>query len=336
MANMEIGYYDIADGGLQHTYAIMTTNSGAKVKFPCYGGTNGDNKKFPVEFWSPDSCNSKKKGKSQQCDETIARQLTQWILLNVDPKRTNYDRVIDSSGIIYGVTGVCHQMCNTILCSTNVDNPPRAGVNWPISFDLSKLVYGFRGAVYPSLFSFASRDKLITDMIKIYQKYNKQYATDGDNISKSAISDAESEARKLEAGSEDAIIWRLENGYDKNALKELLESDFNARRGLGLDETYGHFDELSLMYQKMMNEKNKMDHELIEENVNKRVYADEIRQILQKGAARLLEIVGEEEFERILGCKPGELKTDIIEVDKVPDFSDDKYKGLVSKFRRKV
>jgi hypothetical protein len=333
MATIQIGYYELS-AGAQHTYAIMKADNDSKVKFPCYGGTNGDSLKFPVSFWSPDSCGSDDKGTLQNCDEKIARQLAQWVPIATDFTRTEYDRITDASGILYGVTGVCHQMCNTILCSSNVGNPPRAGVNWPPSFKTSKFVYGFRGAVYPPPFSFVNRDKLITDMIKIYQDFNRQHEIDGDNISQSAIRDAESEAEKLEFESEDAVIWRLKNGYDEHALEELLESDVNARRGVRLYRTRKYFDEVSLMYQEMMNNKNEVDCELIGSHVHGNDYANEIHDILRRGVFRYADIVGEEEFERIFECKPSEIQTNIIEADKVPDFSHDKYKRLVSKFAR--
>jgi hypothetical protein len=335
MAKIEIGYYELG-GNTQHTYAKMTTDNNLKVKFPCYGGTNGDDIKFPVTFWSPDSCNSKKMGEKLDCDDKIARQLAQWVPIETDFTRTDYDRITDASGIVYGLTGVCHQMCNTILCSSNVGNPPRAGVNWPPSLAASKFVYGFRGAVYPPPFSFVSRDKLITDMIKIYQNFNQQHEIDGDNISNSAIRDAEHDAEQLESEAEDALINRLKHGYDENALEELLENDVKARYGLRLYKKNKFFTPVSSMYQEMMNSKNEVDCELIGGNIHGKDYAAEIHEILQRGASRYLDIVGEEEFERVFGSKPNELQTDIIEADKVPDFSNDQYVRLAGKFAGKI
>jgi len=149
---MRIGYYDLDKFAGEHTYAIMDQLHGSyPVEFHCYGGVNGKNKKYPANFYSQ---SKNRLEKELPCNPAVARVLASWSH-EIDWAKTKYNEggkklkgtfgLGDSSGLVYGVTGVCHQMCNTILCATNPDKPLMAAVNWPNSFPISRFFFGIRG-----------------------------------------------------------------------------------------------------------------------------------------------------------------------------------------------
>ena len=152
VGTMRIGYYDLDKFSGEHTYAIMEQKHGSHpVRFYCYGGITGKNNKYPVEFYSQ---TQNRLGKELPCNPAVARVLSSWSA-NIDWAKTDYNEgskdtkstfgLGDSSGLVYGVTGVCHQMCNTILCATNPDKPLMAAINRPGSFPISRFFFGIRG-----------------------------------------------------------------------------------------------------------------------------------------------------------------------------------------------
>ncbi len=99
-------YWDIAD----HTFVICNVDSsGDPLQFHCYGGVSGSHQTYPAI--------------TGRGDHRLAKAIC---CFNPDESRTDFDhktggRLLlgDCCGIIYGVTGVCHQMANRILASSN-------------------------------------------------------------------------------------------------------------------------------------------------------------------------------------------------------------------------
>lgn len=155
MSTMQAGYYDLSGAQfLHHAFAIVD----GRINFQCYGGTTGDNRVFPAEFWTPIRFISKPLGKSLPCSAYVARGLAEFGIPS-DLSRTDYDRksggylnLGDCSGIVYAFNGVCHQMCNVITIATTSDQPGDiswAPVNWPPSLSASWLLYSYRGTITP-------------------------------------------------------------------------------------------------------------------------------------------------------------------------------------------
>ena len=101
------GYYKIVIKYVYHAYLIVD-DGGQKVRFKCHLGTAGFDDHYPAVIG--------------QGDLKLAR-----IICTFDPNdiRNSYGGIFsrnlpkDTSGIYYGLTGICHQMANRLLYSSN-------------------------------------------------------------------------------------------------------------------------------------------------------------------------------------------------------------------------
>lgn len=153
-ATLEVGYYNcFGTKYAQHTFGHATKGA-EKVWFDCYGG-HGSNKGrvFPAEFRKPVFWRSRSHTGVFRVDVNLA--LARGICCG-DPfdKRTVYDHKTggklpfwypmgDCSGLVYGITGVCHQMCSRIAMSSG--NGTKSLINRPPSFEKTYFLYGYWG-----------------------------------------------------------------------------------------------------------------------------------------------------------------------------------------------
>jgi len=149
------GYYPTDTVG-EHTYLFIARDDGSEVALTCYGGArkDGGNKNvYPATLWSPYIVGSRSVGKEVRINTKLAVAIATY-QHGVKEIRARYDRrsggwmnLGDCSGLIYGVSGVCHQMCNRILTATQpVGSTLYAPVNWPPSLSATYWTYGFTGA----------------------------------------------------------------------------------------------------------------------------------------------------------------------------------------------
>ena len=320
MPVLRIGWYPINSNTAQHTYAIMTKDDGKDVRFHCHGGTNDSGNQFPVNFWTPDSFGSKKMGTSFSCNERAARDLATWSY-NVEWSRTDYDRNwIDDAGLVYAVTGVCHQMCNTIACSTNLSNPPRAGVNWPSSFSVSKLVYGFRGCGLSDV-----RNNAIVRFLRTMESFHKEFTFAGIEPSESAVNDLKKRLNEINLPSINALSARLKDGYDKNALSTTA-ADLWGEEALITLKQKPYFESISNEYQSAMNAKNELDNLLVRDQIEHKEYAGKVNALITKLALACAGALSGEEFTQVFSVSVEDAKRGIGIVD--ADFMPESYAGI--------
>ncbi len=163
--NIQAGYYNLAGINLaHHTYAIAEKD-GRRYAMPCFGsfalseherGHTGV--RYPEELWSPSILWSRPQGKMLRANLSVALGMAQFSILQqydwtveewdeywrLNPSISGYS-VSSWAGLIYGITGVCHQACNRILWSTLQGAFIFSPVNWPPSLSASYWVYGFHG-----------------------------------------------------------------------------------------------------------------------------------------------------------------------------------------------
>jgi hypothetical protein len=136
-ANFDAGYYNLEIPGMgwaQHTF-VVASSEGTRVNFQCYGGTSGPHQVFPAELYTPSIYSyTDLKTTHATGNLDLARAIA-----TCDPKaphRPNYNQRTggvtsfgDDCGILYAITGVCHQMAARILyaCRVGIEAP----IVWP-------------------------------------------------------------------------------------------------------------------------------------------------------------------------------------------------------------
>lgn len=121
-------YWDRAD----HAYVKCDVDGSSNtLKFHCYGGLSGPHGTYPA--------------KTGRGDHRLAKAIC---CFNPDEPRTDFGKkkggrllLGDCCGIIYGVTGVCHQMANRILSASSAGLMTSAAGYW-----LSVTAYGPYGS----------------------------------------------------------------------------------------------------------------------------------------------------------------------------------------------
>lgn len=162
---LRAGYYNLSGVEIaQHTYA-MVSRQGQTYALPCFGsfatqeGQRGHSGvQYPAEMWTPWILWSRSKGFELPANLLVALGMAQfsispgydwtendWDAYWRDNPGLNGYSVGSWAGIVYGITGVCHQACNRILWSTTKGNFLDTAVNWPPSLSASYWVYGFHG-----------------------------------------------------------------------------------------------------------------------------------------------------------------------------------------------
>jgi hypothetical protein len=157
------GYYDAFQvQNIDHTYALID-HQGELYAFPCYGqvarheGEFGiKNVKYPVDLWTPYMLGSQNVGSSLPANLFVALGMAQFTRTPAYNHRLSdwieyWKKMPDGAacwgGIVYGVSGVCQQVCNRVLWSTREKDFTYCPVNWPPSFSASYWVYGYYGKI---------------------------------------------------------------------------------------------------------------------------------------------------------------------------------------------
>ncbi|MEO8673619.1 MAG: hypothetical protein ABI411_20085 [Tahibacter sp.] len=159
------GYYNLGGADVaHHTYAIVERN-GVSYALPCFGSfsvTEGERGntgvRYPADMWSPWILGSRNQGSALPANLSVALGIAQfnlspetdWRSADWDEYWRNHPRLNGYSpscwaGVVYGITGVCHQTCNRILWSSCIGGFFFGPVNWPASLSASYWVYGFHG-----------------------------------------------------------------------------------------------------------------------------------------------------------------------------------------------
>lgn len=311
---MQVGYYSGAFGvqDFHHSFAIVDGN----INFQCYGGIYGDEKSvrvFPADFWTPVVLFSKNLGKALFCNNSAPRALAEF-QIPTDFTRTNYDRksggylnLGDCSGQVYGVTGVCHQMCNIITIAMDVQSLLLAPVNWPPSLSLSMWVYSFRGNAISPLIAIIQR------LLGILSESKENDFPASDNALNDLYDAYHKELRE-----------QLEKGHlpeERTKYLENLITEITSPNALDLQNLMPSISEADAKFQKV---KNDLDNLLIRGQVGYSEFADTVNKALADMVNRCAEILSPADFEKIFKHKPGEKPFSLIDPNLMPDT----YKGV--------
>jgi hypothetical protein len=298
---MQVGYYALDIGIFEHTYCIMTQNDINKVaKFYCSGGIDGNKNVFPASFYSQDE---KERGKGPiPCNSAVARVLAAWDE-NIEWDREKYNRTTDYAGIHYGIDGVCHQICNTILCATNPEHPMSAYVNWPDSFDISRFFFGIRGDAY-------RRDQAIQELVNVAKNLNKGVDA------KKVLAPVIAETRKIMLGDlQDYLYGKSLEEHRKT----LIWQNIKAANGSLPDDKIGKLvSEILPVDMKLSIEKLDLDNQIIRGSVPKEEYAKNVNHELVELNNRYSELSISPEIKPI--DEKGQLH--VINPDFIPDYKD--------------
>lgn len=163
--SIRAGFYNLGGVDLaHHTYAIAE-KSGRLFAMPCFGsfamheGERGNTGvRFPADLWSATILFPRFLGTALPANLSVALGMAQFTLLpaydwtNGDwddywRRNPSLNGLSPScwAGLVYAITGVCHQACNRILWSSLQGGFLFGPVNWPPSLSASYWVYGFHG-----------------------------------------------------------------------------------------------------------------------------------------------------------------------------------------------
>lgn len=319
MATIQVGWYPINGAKkLHHTFAHMQYQS-KEYAFACYGGTktaNNPGKCYPAKFYEPRW--SKKGGICANVDKIkihpmIAIHLASWSNV-IDTNRTLYNKKTggsiglgDCAGLTYGVGGVCHQMCNTILSASNINDPLNSLINCSPSMKVSKAVYGFRGSL--------GHDKLIKTFVSKLEKY---YA-------KRNISDINSDEldmelykvmKELATNSLANLKGYLANGASPEERMSIIKDMF-VEEDPNDDLTEVIFNSDA----DMMQRKCELDNLLIRGEITAEQYANETNNLFTGLVMLYAEVLGETGFQNVFGDLPDKISYDIIDTGILKDVS---------------
>ncbi len=324
---MTAGYYGVFNtAAAQHTYAFAEAQDNT-YGFPCYGGFaryEGEygNKKvvYPASLWTPSIFNSKNLGTQFTGNLYVALGIARFTL---DP---GYDYTIKdwedwwkthyqfsptcNAGIVYGVMGVCHQVCNRILLATKKDSITSAPVNWPPSQTFTYWIYGFRGMQENLVLLLAS--KLIDIAVKRKAAMNdgelRNISTDDfspETMSMNLLSDYLSDKNKaLESRKQEATSM-LDNLKAKENLQQLNIGALTA--------SDARFNAL----------KHDLDCLLIRGDVSSDEYANKINTYFNVMLNEFKNIMTEHEFQSMFGASTDIGSAVIIQRNIMPDSYDD-------------
>ncbi|WP_349948510.1 hypothetical protein ABFV83_08780 [Lacrimispora sp. BS-2] len=324
-STLQVGWYPICNNTSEHTYAIMEENDfhpNMTVYFPCYGGCSDSSNHYPVNFWTPTfwEKDSRKLGYKLSCHSKIARRLAMWGNGSSDDdiNRTEYNRknggwsnLGDCSGIVYGVTGVCHQMCNTIASATNFNDTVNAGVNWPVSFNSSRFFYGNRGTGHDKEIG-----SYVHSLVLFYKTY---YNYPSDSVADAAeLSPAHKELETIHEDLHISTVLGLkkqlsgENLGDmrKKLIFSILPLESSAVPAIAETDI------------QIAEKKNELDNLLIRGQISNAGYAKEVNDLSAKLSNYYVEVLTPPVFEKTFDvADSNKIVTDIINPDFMPDYS---------------
>lgn len=321
MAMLKVGHYPIG-GNLEHSFAVMEYN-GEEYRFQCCGSVYDGNRSFPANYYHCRNAwytrnGSKTSETNIPCNARIAIALAQWSG-DVDWGRHDYDRkgagwlgFGDSSGIVYGLNGVCHQMCNTIACASWTHDPLASLINWPPSLNVSKLFYDNRGTWGHE----GAIESLITS---IKQKY-------GD-----AISDEEFAARDEAVSGEFDALFASVYEQQRNAMRRALDDGPDAAERCAIvganvpdGADGGAFDSVLAADADAMAQKHELDNLLVRGQISNVDFADRTNALIRTLAEQYEKTLGQEAFLEAFGGTAENINCNVIDPAMMPDS----YNGL--------
>ncbi len=307
------GYYttELLDYA-EHTYAIAETQTGEKVYFGCYGDTYGENNNVPATLYTGTMLKSLRRpiGRKRKADIFKARCITQF---SYDPEiKTHYDSkppygplgLGDNSGIVYGITGVCHQMCNRILHAMDYRSIffRSPGVVWPPSFDLSRILYLNDGSLQSQI--------AWNGFLALLQRRRE-----GESL-------AQDVARELHESLKQTFVTslraHLRDAYSETASREIIhltlltaepELDWQKQASWLIP---GHV--------KLLNEKQDLDNLLLKGRIAKQEYCVGLNACLAGFLRSAEEKLGGEVFKKLFGFTPGASLPGVVTVEDMPDI----------------
>lgn len=202
----------------------------------------------------------------------------------------------DCSGLVYAVSGVCHQMCNTITCSTTPRAPLASLINWPPSLNASKLAYGNRGiwgheqGIVDLMRSILS---LVGDTCEFGEEEEK--ALDAQLV---AINEHKREAMKR------GLV-----GDDELERHEIVRANAPA------EADFGRLLEADAAFMAI---KRELDNLLLRDGISYEEYANQANAALRNLVDRIGAILGEAAFAETFGTSPDELDCSVVDPALMP------------------
>jgi hypothetical protein len=291
------GYYelDYIPGGLaEHAFVIEGDNH---TLFPCYGGVTGPQLAYPAKLYTAWIVGSKEIGFSVEADLRLA-----CFISSADVAwRPSFDRKTggrygfgDCSGIIYAVTGVCHQMANRILYATNGPTAGDGGdraVVWPPSLRSTYWVYGFFGKCFQR--GIQCPLGFWEDVVK--PLFPKALAAEG-------LAQETSDAAV--AYMRDSVRAQLESGHTREVRGPKITDLVSHALGEELAEE--RLAALIVEDQEFFAKKRELDHLLLRGEITKGAYAQSINDAWNEMLARAAGILGAEQYQELFGQPPGQ------------------------------
>ncbi|MBR1743094.1 MAG: hypothetical protein IJ733_14750 [Lachnospiraceae bacterium] len=308
-ATMQVGYYPLGKKFgkyFHHTYAIMEYN-GQNYEFHCYGGVKGDGNVYPAEMVSPSFSVNLPNTKKTACNPTIARLICTWGG-TIDESRTVYNRkrgghslLGDNAGILYGPMGVCHQICNTILLSTSLEEPKWTYINSAPSVYLSAILLGFWGIFGHNLAAFTYTSILKSKYGALIENGNTE------ELMKAIDKDTSGELASATAKQNSQFKLYLTQGASADKRTEIILDSVSAlmnKAGTQIDKkrfkTESEFDTLIETDAKIMKQKQELDNLLMKDNISHTEYADKTNGLIKILAEKYVSVMDNDKVEQLL------------------------------------
>ena len=245
----------------------------------------------------------------------------------------------DSCGLVYGVHGVCHQMCNRILYAMNYRTKffNDAGVVWPPSFDISRILYLNDGTM-PTQASWKIFLRLVNDVIKHLSVSKEKKVT-------KLLASTTKEFQKTE---QDLFLASLQSQIDQgyteaNSRQMILQSTLGKATSIQMQakkmsvkkpasEKLDLAPDLIPLHQKLLAEKKDLDLPLFEGKISKEDYVKNLNNIVRNFLRQAEKLMPAKDYAPLFGIKPGVDIPDIASVIEMPKLERYKEIGKQLKF----
>jgi hypothetical protein len=308
METLKGGYYTMKDLPVaEHAFVIEGADH---TKFPCYGGVTGTGLQYPAKLYTAWIVGSKEIGRSVPADLRlacfIASGSVQWRPV-FDRKTGGRYLFGDCSGIVYAVSGVCHQMANRILYATNGPKAPDdrdRAVVWPPSLTASYWVYGFFGKCFQRL-PFTCPLGFWEDVVK--PGFPGLVAAEGETAGPSeGMPDA------AIAYMRNSVRTQLESGHTREVRAPWVADMVSRALGEALPEA--QLEALLEEDQGFFARKRDLDSLLLRGEIAKAVYAQAVNDAWNEMTAQVAGVLGADQYAKLFGRQPGE-RIELVEED---------------------
>jgi len=320
------GYYTLeVSKYAEHTYAYIKPSRGKTVYFHCYGGINGPHNVVPASLRKPLRIWEKLRNQHQDADLFKARCIAQFSYV---PKiKEHYSSKKggiafgDSSGILYAVTGVCHQMCNRILYAMKYRTnlfllPHEPGIVLPPSFALSRLLYLNDGSLPsqpPWKLFLHHLSKLSAESVVYLSAAAKKQLERTHRAAYGASLRNLKEEGYSEATSSITIHGLL---FDADPKKDWRKTNSS----------------LSKAHYRLQKRKQDLDHLLVKGAIKNNNYAESLNEEVRAFVKNAERDLPDHDFRAAFNAHPGEEMPDVIAARDMPDSGVYKEAGAVGKF----